>query len=87
MTVADMFTTAVSDILDAKSRIQILAATCRGLAQSNSQKLPLDQKPQNNVPQYYHEDTRPQRTPIGPSRLRHHPMWNGRHVPRPDLDK
>jgi hypothetical protein len=55
MTVADMFTTAVSDILDAKSRIQILAATCRGLAQSNSQKLPLDQKPQNNVPQYYHD--------------------------------
>ncbi|KAJ5975016.1 hypothetical protein N7481_008723 [Penicillium waksmanii] len=50
MTVADEYTTAASDILDARRTIQILAATCRGIAQSCAQESLQDQKPQNNIP-------------------------------------
>ncbi|KAJ5392551.1 hypothetical protein N7509_008041 [Penicillium cosmopolitanum] len=71
MTVADEYTTAASDILDAKSTIQMLAATCRGIVQSHAQESSQDEKPRNVFPFYYYGENgiRKLRTPSPNERL------------------
>jgi hypothetical protein len=71
MTVADEYTTAASDILDAKSTIQILAATCRGIVQYYARESLTEQKPRNVFPLYYFGENgiRKLRTPSPNERL------------------
>ncbi|CAI7618232.1 unnamed protein product [Penicillium pancosmium] len=71
MTVADEYTTTASDILDAKSTIQILAATCRGIVRSYTQESLTEEKPRNVFPLYYYGENgiRKLRTPSPNERL------------------